>query len=100
MKNFSFLILLLSFFIALPSNSNPSKEKGNFMKIRRQFEKIDKNSDGLLSKKEMLEAHRDQIDKLFLKFDKNGDKKLSKRELRAVKKEMRKRIDKVREEGN
>ena len=70
------------------------------MKIRRQFEKIDKNSDGLLSKKEMLEAHRDKIDKLFLKFDKNGDKKLSKRELRAVKKEMRKRIDKVRTEGN
>ena len=70
------------------------------MKMRKRFEKIDKNSDGLLTKDEMLEAHRDRIEKLFLKFDKNGDKKLSKRELRAVKKEMRKRIDKVREEGN
>ena len=99
MKNFSFLILLLSIFIALPSHSNPSKEKRNFIKIRKQFEKIDKNSDGLLSKKEMLEAHRDRIDKLFLKFDKNDDKKLSKRELRAVRQEMKKRIDKVRTEG-
>jgi Ca2+-binding EF-hand superfamily protein len=99
MKNFSFLIFLLSFFIALPSNSNPMKEKGKFIKIRKQFEKIDKNGDGLLSKKEMLEAHKDRIDKLFLKFDKNDDKKLSKRELRAVRQEMKKRIDKVRTEG-
>ena len=99
MKNFSFLILLLSFFIALPSNSNPNKETGNFIKIRKQFEKIDKNSDGLLSKEEMFEAHRDRIDKLFTKFDKNGDKKLSKKELRAVRKEMKKRIEKVKNEG-
>ena len=98
MKNFSFLILLLSFFIALPSKANPGKEKGTFIKIRKQFEKIDKNSDGLLSREEMLEAHRDRIDKLFLKFDKNDDKKLSKRELRAVRQEMKKRIDKVRTE--
>ena len=47
----------------------------------------------------MLEAHRDRIDKLFLKFDKNDDKKLSRRELRAVRQEMKKRIDKVRTEG-
>ena len=99
MKNFSFLILLLSFFIALPSDSKPTNEKGNFIKIRKQFEKIDKNSDGLLSKEEMIEAHRNRIDKLFLKFDKNGDKKLSKKELRAVKQEMKKKIDKVRNEG-
>ena len=47
----------------------------------------------------MIEAHRNRIDKLFLKFDKNGDKKLSKKELRAVKQEMKKKIDKVRNEG-
>ena len=43
--------------------------------MRKRFEKIDKNSDGLLSKEEMIEANRNLIDKLFLKFDKNGDKK-------------------------
>ena len=47
----------------------------------------------------MIEAHRNRIDKLFLKFDKNGDKKLSKKELRTVKQEMKKKIDKVRNEG-
>ena len=69
------------------------------MKMRKRFEKIDKNSDGLLSKQEMMEAHRNRIDKLFLKFDKNGDKKLSKKELRAVRKEMKKKINKVGNEG-
>ena len=99
MKNFSFLVLILTFFIILPSHSNPTKEKNNFMKMRKRFEMIDKNSDGLLSKEEMIDAHSDRLDKLFIKFDKNGDKKLSKKELRAVRQEMKKKIDKVRNEG-
>ena len=100
MKNFSFLILALAFFIALPSYSNPTFEKNSFIKMRKRFQKIDKNGDGLLSKGEMMEAHRDRIDKLFLNFDKNGDGKLSKKELRAVKQEIKKRIYKFRNEGN
>ena len=99
MKNLSFLVLLLTFSIILPSHSNPTKEKNNFMKMRKRFEMIDKNSDGLLSKAEMIDAHSDRIDKLFIKFDKNGDKKLSKKELRAVRQEMKKKIGKVRDEG-
>ena len=100
MKNFSFLILALAFFIALPSYSNPNFEKNSFIKMRKRFQKIDKNGDGLLSKGEMMKAHRDRIDKLFLNFDKNADGKLSKKELRAVKQEMKKRIYKFRNEGN
>ena len=99
MKNFSFLILALAFFIALPSYSNPTYEKNNFTKMRKRFQKIDQNGDGLLSKDEMIKAHRDRIDKLFLKFDKNDDDKLSKNELRAVKKEMKKKINKLKNEG-
>ena len=79
MKNFSFLILALAFFIALPSYSNPTFEKNSFIKMRKRFQKIDKNGDGLLSKDEMIEAHRNRIDKIFLKFDKEGDSKLSKK---------------------
>ena len=96
MKNFSFLIFALAFFIALPSYSNPTNEKNNFIKMRKRFEKFDKNDDGLLSKSEMMEAHRDRINKLFINFDKNRDDKLSKRELREVRREMRKRINKFR----
>ena len=96
MKNFSFLILALTFFIALPSYSNPTNEKNNFGKMRRRFERIDKNGDGLLSKDEMIEAHRNRIDKIFLKFDKDGDSKLSKKELRSVRKEMQKKIYKTK----
>ncbi len=99
MKNFSFLILTLAFFITLPSYSNQKNEKINFNKINKRFQKIDKNGDGLISKGEMIEAHRDRIDKIFLNFDKNGDNKLSKKELGSVRQEMKKRINKVSNEG-
>ena len=98
MKNFSFLIVALSFFIALPTYSNPAFEKNNSIKMRKRFEKIDTNSDGLLSKGEMMTAQSDRIDKIFIKFDKNGDSKLSKKELRALRYELRKRINKNRNE--
>ena len=99
MKNFSILILALAFFITLPSYSNPTFEKNNLIKIRKRFEKIDNNGDGLLSRVEMIQAHLDRIDKLFLKFDKNADNKLSKKELRALRQEMKRRIYESRNEG-
>ena len=96
MKNFSLLILALNFFIALPTYSNPIYKKTNFFKINKRFEKIDKNSDGFLSKDEMLSAHSDRIDKIFINFDKNADSKLSKKELRALRYELKKRLYKSR----
>ena len=96
MKNFSILILAMTFFMALPSYSNPTNEANNFGKMRKRFERIDTNDDGLLSKDEMIEAHRNRIDKIFLKFDKDGDSKLSKKELRAVRKQMQKKIYKTK----
>ena len=98
MKNFSFLILALSLFIALPSYSNPIYEKNNFIKMRKHFKRIDMNGDGLLSKEEMMSAHSDRIDKIFIKFDRNGDSKLSKKELRELRYELRKRVNKLRNE--
>ena len=62
----------------------------------KRFERIDTNDDGLLSKDEMIEAHRNRIDKIFLKFDKDGDSQLSKKELRAVRKQMQKKIYKTK----
>ena len=98
MKNFSFLTLALAFFIALPSYSNPTFEKGSVIKMRKRFQKIDKNGDGLLSKEEMIKAHLNRIDKLFLNFDKDGDYKLSKKELRALRQEMKRRMYESRNE--
>ena len=98
MKNFSFLILALSFYTALPSYSNPIPEKNNFIKMRKRFERVDMNGDGLLSKDEMMSAHSDRINKIFINFDKNGDSKLSKKELRVLRYQLRKRINKNRNE--
>ena len=98
MKNFSFLILALSFSIGLPSYANPIYEKNNFIKMRERFQRIDTNGDGLLSKDEMMSAHSDRIDKIFINFDMNGDSKLSKKELRALRYDLRKRINKNRNE--
>ena len=64
--------------------------------MRKRFEKIDTNGDGLLSKGEMMTAQSDRIDKIFINFDKNGDSKLSKEELRALRYELKKRIYKSR----
>ena len=64
MKNFSFLILALTFFITLSSYSNPIYKKNNFIKMRERFQKIDTNGDGLLSKDEMISAHSDRINNL------------------------------------
>ena len=98
MKNFSFFILAFFFFIALPSYSNPIREKNNFINMRKQFKRVDMNGDGLLSKDEMMSAHSDRIDKIFINFDKNGDSKLSKKELRALRYELRKKINKFKNE--
>ena len=92
MKNLSFLILLFTIFISFPSYSNEDNVKTKSSKLRQRFEKIDTNSDGLLSKSEMLDAHRERIEKIFLKFDINDDGNLSRDELSAFKKEMRKKI--------
>jgi len=64
----------------------------------QRFQKIDTNGDGLLSKDEMMSAHSDRIEKIFINFDKNGDSKLSKKELRALRNELRKKINKFRNE--
>ena len=96
MKNFSFFIFALSFVIALPTYSNPTHGKNNSINMRKRFEKIDTNGDGLLSKGEMMKAQSDRIDKIFINFDKNGDSKLSKEELRALRYELKKRIYKSR----
>ena len=45
-----------------------------------------------------MSAQSDRIDKIFMNFDKNGDSKLSKKELRALRDELRKRINKFRNE--
>jgi len=96
MKRLSFLILALNFFISLPAYSNANYEKNKFFKMRERFQRIDTNGDGLLSKDEMISAHSDRIDKIFINFDKNDDDKLSKKELRALRYELRKRINKFR----
>ena len=55
MKKFSFLILAITFFVALPSYSNPKSQKNNFGKMRNRFEKIDKDGDGTITKEEFDE---------------------------------------------
>ena len=46
----------------------------------------------------MMSAQSDRIDQIFINFDKNSDGKLSKKELRALRYELRKRINKFRNE--
>ena len=97
MKLFSFFIFALNLINIMPTYSNPSYKEAKTNKIHKHFKKVDKDGDGLLSKIEMINVHRDRIDRLFTKFDKNKDGKLSKKELREVRKEFKKRIYKSKE---
>ena len=56
-----------------------------------RFKEADKNTDGFLTKEEMLEAHKARIDKMFEKADLDKDGKLSKEEMEKSREEMKKR---------
>ena len=77
---------------------SPTDGREEFRISPQCLQKIDTNGDGLLSKDEMMSAQSDRIDKIFINFDKNSDGKLSKKELRALRYELRKRINKFRNE--
>ena len=56
-----------------------------------RFKEADKNTDGFLTKEEMLDAHKARIDKMFEKTDLDKDGKLSKEEMEKGREEMKKR---------
>ncbi len=58
----------------------------------KMFEEADKNKDGVLTKEEMLEAHKTRIDDMFEKLDTNKNGNLSKEELAKGREEMRKKM--------
>lgn len=57
-----------------------------------KFAKIDTNSDGFITKSEMMTAHEKRVEKHFAKLDADGDGKISKEEMRKGKKAMRKKM--------
>ena len=91
-KNLSLPIITIALFLSIPAyagdGENMNKKINNTSK---RIEKIDTDGDGLISKLEMMDAHRSRIDKIFASYDKNGDGKLSKKELKASKKGMKKK---------
>ena len=82
----------MALFLSIPAyagdGENMNKKINNTSK---RIEKIDTDGDGLISKLEMMAAHRYRIDRIFSSYDKNNDGKLSKEELKASKKAMKKK---------
>ena len=76
----------------MPAYSRHGDHEGKFRNARQRFEKIDQDGDGLLSKNELLAAHKDRVEKMFINFDTNEDGKLSRKELITLRKFMKKRI--------
>lgn len=64
-----------------------------------RFKEADKNTDGFLTKEEMLDAHKARIDKMFEKADLDKDGKLSKDEMEQGRAEMKKRWKEMREKA-
>ena len=90
MMKFTMLIITIALFLSIPTYADSSKKIEKFNKNNKRIEKIDTDGDGLVSKKELLFAHRERIKKMFSKYDENKDGKLSKEELRASRKGMKK----------
>ena len=63
-------------------------------KLISKYFDLDTDNDGLISKKEMIDAHRFRINKIFYKYDKNYDGKLSKEEFQASREGLKKRLKK------
>lgn len=67
---------------------------GKFGKDRgaKMFEEADKNKDGVLTKEEMLEAHKARVDEMFEKFDTDKSGTLTREELDKGREEMRSKM--------
>ena len=82
----------MALFLSIPAYAGGGESMNKKINNNRKFEKIDIDNDGLISKLEMITAHRFRIDKIFSSYDKNDDGKLSKEELKVFKKGMKKRF--------
>ena len=58
----------------------------------KMFEEADKNKDGVLTKDEMLDAHKNRVDDMFEKLDADKSGTLSKAELDKGREEMRNKM--------
>ena len=95
MKKLSLPIIFFVLFLSIPSYAGEVDNLVKVNKINKRIEKIDKDNDGLISKKELIDAHRFRINKIFYNYDKNYDGKLSKKEFKASRKGMKKRFGKI-----
>ena len=92
MKKLSLPIITTALFLCIPAYAEDGESVNKkIYNISKRIEKIDTDGDGLISKLEMMAAHRYRIDKIFSSYDKNNDGKLSKEELKASKKGMKKK---------
>ena len=89
MKKFLLPIISIVYFLSIPSYADGRENIIKINKINKRIEKIDTDNDGLISKKEMIEAHRIRINRIFYNYDKNFDGKLSKKEFKASRKKMK-----------
>jgi Ca2+-binding EF-hand superfamily protein len=75
--------MFLARFPYLPSKERPWTRAGATSEEQQEFNKLDKNHDGSISR---AEAKGSEHEKDFSKFDKNKDGKLSKQEFSAAEK--------------
>ncbi|MDE0724456.1 MAG: EF-hand domain-containing protein [Alphaproteobacteria bacterium] len=85
-------IIALSLALVLPMAAIAEDGEG-----KRKKHRIDLNGDGYITKAEMLDAHKERIDKMFENGDKNGDGKLDRKEMKSVKKHARDKMKSFRE---
>ena len=94
MEKFYLLIISIALFLSIPSYAGDGEKMNKINKTIKRIEKIDTDNDGLISKKELIDAHRYRINKIFYKYDKNFDGKLSKEEFQDSRESLKKRLKK------
>lgn len=97
MRAFFRLLVLGALALAFADEPTPTTPQEEIDEAREEFEAIDSNKDGFVTREEILEMEevpeREEVDEFFNTYDRNGDGRVEFEEILAADAELRKEAE-------